>query len=402
MEGIALSTPKKELAGRIENFQQRLINKQVAAALIVYKTDLFYFTGTIQQGWLYIPAQGSPLFMVFKDFKRAELESALDSIIPLKGVQYIPETLKKHGYEMPLPPETLGMEFDVLPVNQFNIFKNIFPEVQFVDISTEIRLTRAVKSDYEVELIRNCAAKWDKMMEKALEYIKEGVREVDAAGLLEGYARTLGHQGFIRMRMWTGELLFGHFMAGASAAVPSHLASPTGGPGTCAAAGQGAGFRKIRKNEPVLIDYGFGYDGYLVDNTRIFSIGKLSDQLLKAHETMLEAQEIAKKTALPGTPCEEVYFAMLKYAEDAGYKDYFMGAEERRIKFTGHGVGLELDEFPFIAKGQNLAIEKNMVIAIEPKIVIPGQGVVGIENTHLVTENGLESLAGFPDDIAII
>jgi len=117
---------------------------------------------------------------------------------------------------------------------------------------------------------------------------------------------------------------------------------------------------------------------------------------------MLEAQEIARKTAVPGTPCEDIYFAMLKYVEDVGYKDYFMGAGEPRIKFTGHGIGLEIDEFPFIAQGQKLTIEENMIISMEPKIVIPGKGVVGIENTHLVTKNGLEPFASFPDNITII
>ncbi len=119
---------------------------------------------------------------------------------------------------------------------------------------------------------------------------------------------------------------------------------------------------------------------------------------------MLETQEIARKAAVPGTSCEDFYFAVLEPTENAGYKDYFMGAGETRMNFTGHGIGLEFDEFPFIAKGgqRQLTIEKNMVIAIEPKIVIPGQGVVGIENTHLVTENGLEAFANFPDDIVVI
>jgi Xaa-Pro aminopeptidase len=399
MEVFKLSTPKKELYKRIGKFQQALIKKEVSAALISYKTDLFYFSGTIQQGWLYIPAEGAPIFMVFKDFPRAKQESGLDKIIPLKAPQYIPEILKEHGY---IIPATVGVEFDVLPVNQFNVYKKVFPKTKFVDVSVEIRLTRAVKSDYEIDIIRRCAEKWDKMMEKASVYIEEGIREVEAAGKLEGYARTLGHQGFIRMRIWTGELLYGHFMSGFSASLPSHLASATGGPGTCAAAAQGAGLKKIGKNEPILIDYAFGVDGYLIDNTRIFSIGKLSDEFLKAHDTMLEAQEIARKMAVPGIPSEDIYFAMLKYVENAGNKDYFMGAGEPRIKFTGHGIGLEIDEFPFIAQGHKLTIEKNMVIAIEPKIVFPGKGVVGIENTHLVTENGLEPLAGFPDDIAVI
>ena len=79
-----------------------------------------------------------------------------------------------------------------------------------------------------------------------------------------------------------------------------------------------------------------------------------------------------------------------------------MGATDKRIRFTGHGVGLELDEFPFIAKGQKLPIAKGMVIALEPKVIFPGKGVVGIENSLVVTENGLESLGKYPDVITIL
>ena len=100
MESFKLSTPKKELYKRIEKFQQALKRKEVGAALISYKTDLFYFSGTVQQGWLYIPAEGAPLLMVFKDFYRAKQESGLDSVIFLKGLKYIPETLKEWGYKI--------------------------------------------------------------------------------------------------------------------------------------------------------------------------------------------------------------------------------------------------------------------------------------------------------------
>ena len=79
-----------------------------------------------------------------------------------------------------------------------------------------------------------------------------------------------------------------------------------------------------------------------------------------------------------------------------------MGAGEDRIRFVGHGVGIELDEYPFLAKGQDLPIEKGMIIALEPKVIFPGKGVIGIENTHLVTDNGLEQLGQFNEKINIV
>jgi Xaa-Pro aminopeptidase len=117
---------------------------------------------------------------------------------------------------------------------------------------------------------------------------------------------------------------------------------------------------------------------------------------------MLEIQSEIKSQAKPGVLTGELYESMISLAEKKGYAENFMGVGERRIRFTGHGVGLELDEFPFIAKGQQLALEAGMVIALEPKTIFPGKGVVGIENTHLVTENGLESLSSFPDEITVL
>ena len=93
---------------------------------------------------------------------------------------------------------------------------------------------------------------------------------------------------------------------------------------------------------------------------------------------------------------------MVAAARERGYADNFMGVGDRRIRFTGHGIGLELDEFPFIAKGQDLALETGMVMALEPKVIFPGKGVVGIENTMVVTSSGLKSFSTIREDVVVI
>ncbi len=399
MDFYKKGVPEKELNIRIKKLQSSLAAKNISGALIIQKTDLFYFAGTIQQGWLYVPNHGAPLLMIFKDFKRAEAESALNFVISLASPKKIPHILNEKGYPA---PEIIGMELDVLPANMYFQYKKIFSSASIMDISTDIRLTRAVKSDYEIKIMKKAAEMSDRLAAKIPELLKDGKTEIQVAGELEAYARTLGHQGFVRMRLWGSELFYGHIMSGASAAVPSYLSSPTGGSGTSPATAQGPGFNKIRKNETILVDYTFGLDGYLSDHTRIFSIGSPPDKLLKAHDAMLEIQNTARQKAVPGMVSGDLYELMMEMADEKGYEKYFMGAGERKIRFTGHGLGLELDEFPFIAKGQTLALEKGMTIALEPKIVMPGIGVAGIENTHVVTDNGLESLTKFQDDIVII
>ena len=393
------STPENELQLRIIKFQERLVKSHVNGALILQKADMFYYSGTAQQGWLYVPDHGEPLLMVFKDFQRAKEESGLKQIVSLVSPKEIPRTIAEFGYSI---PQNLGLELDVLTANQYILFQEIFSASNIIDTSIDIRLQRAVKSDYEIDLMRQASQMADIVAAKVPDLIKEEMTEIKFAGLVEAHARSLGHQGLIRMRMWDNDLFYGHIMAGSGAAIPSCFASPTGGKGVNPSIAQGPGFNKLKRNEPILVDYVFALNGYLSDHTRIFSFGNLPDDLLKAHDAMLEIQEMVIKTATPGTVTEDLYDMMMSEACVKGYKDYFMGACDRKIRFTGHGIGLELDEFPFIAKGQKLILEKGMIIALEPKAVFPGKGVVGIENTLMVTDNGLEPLTTFSDKITIL
>jgi Xaa-Pro dipeptidase len=396
---IAFLTPGAEIEARIEGLRRVLVEQELDAALIVQKTDLFYFGATSQQGWLYLPRVGDPLLLVFKSVERARAESPLAQVHPLSSVKQIPAVVADFGYPA---PHSLGMELDVLPTNLYFQYQDIFSGVAISDISLFIRLLRAVKSDYECDLIGAAATLADQVAARVPQLLEEGKTEVSLAGELEGYARGLGHQGIVRMRLWNNELFYGHLMFGDAAAVPSYLASPTGGRGVSGAIGQGAGFRELRRNEPVLVDYVFARNGYLADHARIFCLGRLPDDLCRAHDAMLNLQETAARAAKPGVGSGEIYDLMLSRAEAAGYADYFMGAGERRIRFTGHGVGLELDEFPFIAKGQKLVLRENMVIAMEPKVIIPGTGVVGIENTFKVTTDGLIPFTTFENGIVSV
>ncbi len=296
-------------------------------------------------------------------------------------------------------PNCLGLELDVMPTNTYLMFQDIFEETCIEDISPAIRLQRAVKSEFEIDCIQKAAALADEVAAQVPELVKEGMAEVELAGLVEAHARKLGHQGTICMRLWDNHLFYGHIMCGQDGAVPGALSSPTAGPGLNPFVGQGPSFNKIVPNQPLLVDYVFALNGYLADHARIFSIGELPDEFHRAHESMLEIQNHVKLLAKPGAVTGEIYETMVAMAGDKGYGDWFMGGAHPRIRFTGHGLGIELDEFPFIAKGQALELEPGMVFALEPKVVMPGKGVAGIENTFVVTDTGLEALTRYPDGI---
>jgi Xaa-Pro aminopeptidase len=226
--------------------------------------------------------------------------------------------------------------------------------------------------------------------------------ELELAGKIEAEARKLGHQGVVRMRLWGSEMFYGHLMSGPAGAAPSFLSSPTGGYGAGPAVAQGPSFKTVQRHEPVLVDYVFAHNGYLSDHARIFSLGPLPPELNQAHEAMLQIQQMVKKQALPGVKSGVLYERALEKAQSLGYAEYFMGIGNERIRFVGHGIGLEVDEYPFLAAGQQLLLKEGMTIALEPKLIFPGQGVVGIENTHVVTQAGLEQLGHFPEEVFVI
>lgn len=393
------NTPVAEIGDRISKLQASMQAQDIEGALILQNCDLFYFAGTIQQSHLFVPDVDAPILMTRKSFARAQAESPLAHIVPLASPKKLPEMIKAHLGKVPL---RIGMELDVLPANLYLMYQQFFDGAQIIDISTTIRKIRAVKSEYELSIIAQAARYADRVAAYVKTVLKEGITEIALAGLVEAYARQLGHQGLVRMRLWGSELFYGHLMAGASAAVPSYLASPTGGTATSPAVAQGPGFASIRRHEPVLVDYVFALNGYIADHTRIFSIGPLPDDLMAAHDAMCRIQESVKSTARPGVTAGEIYDLCVANAADAGYGEHFMGVGPQRIRFVGHGIGLELDEFPFLAQGQKMALETGMVIALEPKLIFPGRGVVGIENTHVVTDQGLKQITKFPDEITVL
>lgn len=393
------NTPKSEIDARIANLQKAMQAKQMDGALILQNTDLYYFSGTIQQSHLYVPADGEPLLMARKSFERALAESPLTHIIPLSSPKKIPQLIKDHG----LPaPGRIGLELDVLPVNLYRLYANIFEGVEMLDASPTIRAIRAVKSEHEIAIMATAAKKSDQVAAYLADILQEGLTELELAGQVEAYARKLGHQGFVRMRLWGNELFYGHLLSGPSGAVPSYLASPTGGTAANPAVAQGPGFVRIAPHQPVELDYVFAYNGYLSDHTRIFSLGQLPDDLLAAQEAALQIQSRIKDAAKPGVPSDEIYALGVRLAAEAGYADNFMGVGPQRIRFIGHGVGLELDEYPFLAKGQDMPLVEGMTIALEPKLIFPGKGVVGVENTHVVTGDGLRQLGGYMDEVTVV
>ena len=393
-------TPTTELEHRCKRLQELMAAAGLDAVIIVQNADLFYFTGTVQSGNLYVPAEGQPLYMVRKEAGRARMESGLKEVIPFASMKEIPGILMQYGYP---EPKRIGLELDVLPVNFFERYRKVYPSAVFLDATPLIRRVRMIKSHYEIHLMKDAADQIDCVYRRACEVIREGMTDIELAAELEHAARNNGHQGMVRMRGFNSDMFFGHVFSGSDSSVPSYSDTPLGGLGLNTSFGQGAGLKPILRNEVIMVDFAGCSDGYLVDQTRIFAIGGLPERLRTAYDDMRRVQELMMEIARPGASWGSIYSRCLELAVKLGYADSFMGVAGSQVSFIGHGLGVEIDEFPFIARGfDDMFLEVGMAFAFEPKVVFPGEGAIGIENTFYLSSDGLKQLTYSSEELFVL
>ncbi len=382
-------TPRDELARRISALQRHLAAQDLDAALVTQNVDLLYFTGSMQSGVLIVPAGGRPVYAVRRMLERARKESALEQIAPLASFRDLPGLVHEAaGGDV----HRVGMALDVLPVLIRDRFAAALANVAIADVSRPIRLVRSVKSPYELERMRDAARLAETMLKVGIAQLREGITEVELAGRVEAAARKEGHQGVVRVRGWNQEVYWGGLLSGEAAAVESFPDLPLAGEGLGPAMPYGAGRRRIVAGEPVIFDYTAALDGYICDQTRTLVIGVLPDRLQRAHDAAVEILKTVEAAIKPGVSPQELYHLALDGARGAGYGDAFMGHGPLRARYVGHGVGLELDEWPVLADGFTDPLEPGTVFCVEPKMVFPDLGAVGIEDEFAVTPAGAERI----------
>ena len=147
-----------------------------------------------------------------------------------------------------------------------------------------------------------------------------------------------------------------------------------------------------------MVEMGGNFNEYMGDMSRLFSIGQLQEEAYAAHQLCIDIQNEVVSMAKPGAVCEDLYNKAIEMVAAAGYADKYMG-NKQQARFIGHGVGLEINEMPVIAPRRKQELEPGMVFALEPKIVLPGIGAVGIENTWVVTADGVEKMTNCEESI---
>ncbi|WP_018307347.1 M24 family metallopeptidase [Desulfitobacterium hafniense] len=388
---------KSEYERRLKGFQAILAQQEIDGALLVQRADTLYFTGTAQNLHLYIPQTGKPLLLVYRNMERVLAESPWEAF-PLTGMSKLPELISEHGHPL---PKVMGLEYDVLPVANYLRYEKIFSQTRLVDISYPLRLFRAVKSAEEIARLEENGRVYAQLLAYASTVLRSGMTEIELEGLLEAKARMLGHETMLRTRAFGFEFHFGGVVAGPQGAISGYFDGPVTGLGASYAHPLGPSHSPIQAGDMVMMDLVIAQEGYQADATRMLVIGEPSQKMAEAYQLSCEIQERARLALIPGRKTGDVYAELVDWVErETPYAENFMGYGQNRVRFIGHGVGLELDELPTISKGAQEILAPGMTIAVEPKFIFPGEGAVGVEDTLVIEgEKGARFLTHAPKSI---
>ena len=380
-----------ELKLRRDKIRALMVQQGIDAALITCNVNLICTYGRVVSGYLYLPLN-APARLFIK--RPNDIEG--EHIHPIRKPEQITELLKECG--LPLPAK-LMLEGDELSFTEYNRLAACFPETEVVPCGTAlVRQARSVKTPIEIEMFRRSGAAHTKEHEQIPSVYQPGMTDRQLSIEIERLMRLEGCLGIFRVFGQSMEIFMGSLLAGDNAAVPSPYDFALGGKGLDPSLPGGVSGTLLQAGQCFMVDMGGNFYGYMGDMSRVFSIGRLPEQAYTAHQTCIEIQEEIAAMAKPGTVCEDMYNKAIEIVTKAGFADYFMGVDQK-AKFIGHGIGLEINEMPVLAPRMKQELEPGMVFALEPKIVLPGIGPVGIENSWAVTTDGLEKLTLCKEEI---
>ena len=390
--------PAEELAVRHAACRSLLAAELPGAGglLAFSRVSIYYLTGTLANGVLWLPLEGEPVLMVRKGLDRARLESPLGSIATYRSYGDIPRLCQEAG--SPLSP-VAGAEMAGLNWALGGLLTARLSGVDFVAADRVLAKAQAVKTPWELAKMRLCGARHDQSLLDILpKALKPGMTEREVSLAVWDAFYSLGHQGLMRMGAHNEEVFLGHVSSGDSGNYPSFYNGPLGLRGEHPAVPfMGYAGKVWNLGEVLAIDCGFALEGYNTDKTHVYWAGpesSIPDAVRAAQDFCIRVQARAAERLKPGEIPADIYAESLAMAGQEGFAEGFMGLGGNKVPFLGHGIGLVIDAYPVLAKGFDEPLEEGMVLALEPKMGIAGVGMVGVENTFEVTPAGGVCLTG--------
>lgn len=379
-----------DLQVKWDRMQQAMEKVNADACLLSIDVNLYYTTGRIFSGYFYLPAEGAPWFFV----KRPN-GLHYNNVEYIRKPEQIAEIFATRGIKM---PEKLLLEADELTYNDYIRLQSIFNPKETGNATALMRTLREIKTPWEISQFRISAEKHAKTYTEVPDCFRPGMTDLEFQYEIEKRMRQNGSIGLFRAFGANMDIFMGSILAGENAEAPSPFDFALGGSGMDASCPLGANGTILKEGTAIMVDMAGNYTPYMTDMTRVFSVGKLTEEAYRAHQTSLTIQNEIENKARPGVVCSELYNMAASIAEKEGFSANFMGTKQQ-AKFVGHGIGIQINELPVLTPRSKEELKPDMVFALEPKFVIPGVGAVGIENSFLVTETGLEKLTCFEEEI---
>jgi Xaa-Pro dipeptidase len=278
---------------------------------------------------------------------------------------------RKAAQSLDLDGKRIGVEPRQLRLLEFNYVKDGAPEADYPDASNVLSELRLRKDQAEVDAMRRAVRIAQDALEATIPSFK--IEMTEKALAAELVMQLLRHGS-------DPEIPFAPIVSSGPNAANPH-ASPSD--------------RKLQSGDLLVVDWGAAYEGYISDLTRTFAVGEVDQEYVKIHRIVQEANAAGRAAAGPGVPCANVDKAARDVIERAGYGEYFTHR-------TGHGIGMEGHEEPYM-RGDNMQLlEPGMAFTVEPGIYLPNRNGVRIEDNVVITETGADVLSDMPREIRVV
>lgn len=382
--------PKEELNSRMDRLRMKMEKEHPGWQMVFihHKVNMYYLTGTMQEGLLVIRPKDAILW-VRRSFERGRKESVLADIRPMHSFRTVAEFYGKDLTEVWL--ETNWATYDWL-----QMLHKYFTIEKILSIHPIMQDLRLRKSHYEISCMKKAGEIHRQVMEEVTpKLLREDISEAELG--IEIYREMVlrGGHGIVRFNMPLGEDIIGLVSFGKSGLVTTAFNGPGGTAGTCVAVQSlGSASRRLKPNRVVYFDIASGWEGYHTDKSIVYYFGNLTQnprgaEIRRTNNFCVELEQKIASMLVPGAVLEEIYQSIIPLIPEEYQKSFMNGG-----KFLGHSIGLTMDEAPVIAKGFSTVLQENMTFAVEPKIALSGVGMVGTENTYVVTPQGGISLSG--------
>ena len=372
-----------DLTNRWERVQANVRQAGADGLLVGSNVNLYYLSGRIFMGFVYIPVEGAPWFFI-----RRPCGLVGQNVVEIRKPEQIPEFLRAAGVAL---PGNVLLEDEDLTHSDWMRCAALFAAATIDNGSALLRRCRMVKTPYEIRVMKKTGSRHAATVMRFASVYEPGM--TDQAWSIEMFRLMLkaGGLGLFRIAGASMEGFMGTVLAGDNGGAASPYDFALGGAGLHPSLPVGQSGVTLKEGMSVMVDIAGNFYGYLTDCTRTYSIGRLAPRAMEAHQVAIDIQNAIAAAGVPGVRCEALYHLALQKASDAGLADFFMGLSQK-AKFVGHGTGLVINEQPVLGARSKETLEAGMCIALEPKFVIPGTGAVGVEDTFLVTSGGMENL----------